>query len=147
MTAIDPALRRYYRAVRGWLPGSWKLKKQVITQLRASVTSYLEQEPDASFDMLREHFGEPQAIAAAYVDNANTAELLRILRVRRRIVSIVTAAAVIALVLWASVVTWAAVELNRNLHGGILVTHSFNDSETFIPNIEGDPAPQTVTVP
>ena len=147
MTAIDPALRRYYRAVCGWLPGSRKLKKQVIAQLRVSVTSYLEQEPDASFDMLRERFGEPQAIAAAYVDNTDTAELLRALRVRRRVVTTVTAAAVIALILWAGVVTWAAVILNNNLHGGILVTHSFNDSETYIPNIEGDPAPPTFTIP
>ena len=122
MTANDPALRRYYRAVRGWLPGSRKLRAQVVTQLRDSVESYLVQEPDASFDMLRKHFGNPQAIAASYVDNADTAELLWTLRIRRRVVTTITAAIAVALILWGGVITYAAVKEYRHNQHTIYIT-------------------------
>ena len=141
MTANDLALRRYYRAVRGWLPGSRKLRTQVTAQLRDSVESYLEQEPDSSYDRLREHFGEPRTIAAVYVDNADTAELLRALRIRRRVVTTIAATVAVALILWAGVVTWAAVEAYNNfLHGNIVVTDEFGDP---VPSSEYSYAPYT----
>lgn len=122
MTANDSVLRRYCRDVRSWLPGSRQLRKQVTTQLRDSVESYLEQEPNADFSQVRSHFGEPQAIAAAYVDNANTVDLLLALRVRRRVVATVTAVASAALVLWASVVTYAAIKEYRLNQAIIYIT-------------------------
>ena len=117
MTKNDRALKRYYKAVRGWLPCSQKLKKQILAQIQDSVENYLEQNPEADPTQLQAYFGDPQTIAAAYVENTGTAEILKGLRIRRRVVTAVTAALVIALVLWGSVVTWAAMKTHRNING------------------------------
>ena len=108
-------LNRYYREVQSWLPCSRRLKEPVMSQLRESVDAYLEQHPGAGAAQVRAHFGEPEAIAAAYVDEMDTDVLLRDLRVRRKLVSITAGAMAAVLALWMGVVSWAvAREINSS---------------------------------
>ena len=115
MKSNDRALKRYYRAIRSWLPCSRKNKKQTLEQIRSSIESYLEQNPEADFRQVHEQFGSPLAIAASYVENMGAAEILKNLRIRKRIFVTVASAVAIILLLWAGVVTWAAIEAERNL--------------------------------
>lgn len=121
MTRDDSALRRYYREVRGWLPGTRKMKREILDQVRSSIEAYLEEEPGADMAGVEARFGSPQAIAAASVDERDTGELLRDLRTKRRIVSMVAGVLAAALILWAGVVTWGAVKASRSLNGHIEV--------------------------
>lgn len=121
MTANNRKLRRYYRAVRSWLPCTRKLKKQIIGQLRSRVQNYLAQNPDVDITELQAEFGTPRTIAATYVENSDTEEILRGLRVRRRIAATVTAAAMIVLISWAAVVTWEVVKLQELPNSYIVV--------------------------
>lgn len=126
MTRDDPALRRYYREVRGWLPGTRKMKREILNQVRASVEGYLAENPEADMAGVEARFGVPQVIAAACVDERDTEELLRDLRVRRRIVSIVAGVMAAVLILWAGVVAWAAIKAQSSLNGHIEVTTTFD---------------------
>lgn len=119
MMKNNAELKRYYRAIRSWLPCSQKQKKQILMQIQNSVESYLEQKPDADFPQLQEHFGEPQVIATSYVENIGTAEILRGLRIRKRIVTTVVTAVILILILWSSVVIWAALKAQKNIDGYI----------------------------
>ena len=121
MTANDRELRRYYRAIRSWLPCTRKLKKQIIGQLQSRVQDYLTQNPDTDITELQAEFGAPQTIAAAYVENSGTEEILRGLRVRRRVVAIVMTAVMVVLVSWAAVVTWEVVKLQELPNSYIVV--------------------------
>ncbi len=121
MTRNDPALRRYYRKVRGWLPGTRKMKREILDQVRSSIEAYLEEEPGADMAGVEARFGSPQAIAAASVEARDTGELLRDLRIKRRIVSMVAGVLAAALILWAGVVTWGAIQAYRSLNGHIEV--------------------------
>lgn len=115
MTSLNNSVNRYYRQIRGWLPCSRKLKDQILARIHESVDNYLADNPQADFDALQSHFGTPQAIAAAYVDEMATDTLLRDLRIRRRIVSIVAGTMAIVLALWVGVVSWAIVrEISRS---------------------------------
>ncbi len=126
MTRNDPALRRYYREVRGWLPGTRKMKREILDQVRSSIEAYLEEEPGADMAGVEARFGSPQAIAAASVEARDTGELLRDLRIKRRIVSMVAGVLAAALILWAGVVTWGAIQTYRSLNGRIEVTKTFD---------------------
>ena len=119
MKTNDPALKRYYKAIYSWLPCSRKLKKQIIGQIQNCVEDYLAQNPDTDITQLKNHFGDPQAIAATYVENTGTAEILKDLRIRKRIVRIVTSITAAILIMWASVVTWAIVEETYTLNGAV----------------------------
>lgn len=121
MTRDAPTLRRYYREVRDWLPGTRKMKREIMDQVRASVEAYLDEEPGADMAGVEARFGSPQAIAAASVDERDTGELLQDLRTKRRIVSMVVGVLATALILWAGVVTWGAIREYRSLNGHIEV--------------------------
>ncbi len=117
MTKNDPLLRRYYRSIRKWLPCGQKQKKQIMEQIQSDVQVYCEQNPTADFAQMQATFGEPQTIAAAYVENMDTAQLLKSLRIRKRIVTIVTITVAAILLTWAAIVTWSAHTAHTEIHG------------------------------
>ena len=102
-------LKTYYRQVSTWLPCGGQLKNHLMANITATVDSYVAEHPDADFAALQAHFGTPQQIASSFVDAMETKELLHALRVRKKIVTIVTAVAITIVVLWASVLTIALV--------------------------------------
>ena len=107
MKTTNRAAKRYCRSIRSWLPCSRKMKQPIMEQISSSVHGYLEEHPDATLVDLQTQFGMPQKIAASYVDTMNTADILKNLRIRRRIMMIVLAAVLALLVSWVTVVTWA----------------------------------------
>ena len=77
-------VRRYVRAVSGFLPCSGKVKKPLLDTLRAQAEEYIAVGGDAA--ALEQRFGTPQQVAAAWVDEMEMPELLKALRSRRRVV-------------------------------------------------------------
>ncbi len=100
MNNFNADVKRYLRQVRSWLPCSRKLKNRIMGQIHSSVSAYAEQTPGADFDRLQIHFGTPQQIASAYVESMGTDTLLRDLRIRRKIVSIVAGTMAAVLAVW-----------------------------------------------
>ena len=93
-------LQQYYRQIKRWLPCGGSLKKQLMSTIVATIEEYRIEYPDADFPTLQAHFGSPQQIAASFVDEMDTAELLSALKIRRRIIQIVLICLFIALFLW-----------------------------------------------
>lgn len=119
MNKNERALKRYYKEISCWLPCSRKLKKQIIGRIQYCVEEYLEQNPDADIAQLKNHFGDPQTIAATYVENTGTAEILKDLRIRKRIVRIVATVMVFILIMWAGVVCWATIRTDSLSNGSV----------------------------
>lgn len=113
MNSRDAALRRYYRQVKGWLPCSRKQKNYIMSEIRASVDAYLSENPNADFRRIEAHFGKPQTIASAYVDDLDTGSLLRSLRIRKRVMTTVSCTALALLLIWASGVA-AVIAIHAN---------------------------------
>ncbi len=107
--------KRYLRTVRGWLPCSGKLKRCIMTQITNRVQEYLAQNPKSTFDEICAHFGYPQEIAVAYIENTDTAEILKSLRIRRRIVTIVITAVLVILISWATVITFEIAKFKKSV--------------------------------
>ena len=114
------SIKKYLRRVRSMLPCSRKMKKRSMEQIRKEVTLFLTDHPEADYNAVISHFGEPETIAAAYVESMGTAEILRKLRIRRRIVSAVAIVLAFVVITWAMVVTW---EIHRNTveNGGFAI--------------------------
>ena len=93
-------LKKYYRQIKRWLPCGGKTKKQLMTNITATIENYLAENPEADFNALQSHFGTPQQIAASFVDEMDTVELLRKLRIRRKLVNIAFGCASTFIVLW-----------------------------------------------
>lgn len=122
MRMRNRAARRYLREVRSWLPCSRKLKRGILEKIGSTIAEYLSEEPGADYNKLLARFGTPQQIAASYVDEMETGELLRDLRIRRKIVGILTAVAATVVILWLGVVSIALIGHNEQMNGHIVST-------------------------
>lgn len=91
MNILDKNIKKYLRQVRSFLPCNLREKKRMLSDLQGRIGDYLEANPGADFSAVEAHFGTPQQIATAFVDEMGTAELLLKLRVRKRIIRVVVA--------------------------------------------------------
>lgn len=116
---INRQIHRYCRKIRSWLPCPAKEKNAILAQIKINIADYQNQNPDADFAAIAAHFGTPQSIASSCVDLMDTGELLRRLRIRRRITAIILILAAIILVTWAGTVIWAIIReiINTNGYG------------------------------
>lgn len=99
-----------------------------------SVRAYATENPRLTYAAIVARFGEPRAVAESCVEEMETAELVKNLRVRRKVVSIVAAAALAIVILWLGVVSIAWAE-HRDHDGGYFEEKIIN--VTNIPNEEG----------
>ena len=115
MNTAERAARRYYRKGRSWLPGG-KMRRYVMTQIRETVQEFAQEHPDADVAAIQAQLGTPQEIAAAYVENMETAAVLKGLRIRRRVLFAVCVTTLAILISWVALVTIVTVR-DRNSIG------------------------------
>lgn len=118
---LERDLRHYYHSISSYLPCSTRLKKRILCEIRENVSMYRQDFPDADFSQIKAHFGLPQTIAASYIDDLDTPELLNALRIRKKIVSLVIGALLFVLLMWGIVVTAAYIQC-------VSVTNGFVES-------------------
>ena len=120
MNQTKPRLNRYYHQIRSYLPCSRRLKNHIMDEIRSNIAGFLEENPGASLAQVEARFGTPQAIAAAYVDDMDTQELLKALHIRQKITTIVAACVLIILMMWGITVAGAYVNAVRNSNGTVI---------------------------
>lgn len=104
------ALRSYFRSIRNHLTCSRKQKKQILSELKTNITTFLEEHPQTDFQMIQSHFGSPQQIASTYLSDLTDAELLHKLQIRKKVIAIIACLMAAILVIWLAVVGWAIVK-------------------------------------
>lgn len=117
----EAVFRRYCRQIRSLLPCSLKDKHRILREIRERLADYREQNPEADAAAVLSYFGAPEVIAAAYIDQMGTAELLKKLRIRRRILTIALTLAGVILVTWLGTVAWAIIVELISVNGYIVV--------------------------
>ena len=109
--------RKYCRLVRSFLPCSAKQRSLILGEIKSNLSAYLEENPSASFEEIESRFGTPRQIAVAHVEEMGTEELLKRLRIRKRIFAVISAAVVLALLIWSSVVTIEVIHHKKTDNG------------------------------
>ena len=92
----EKLIRRYCRAVGSYLPCSRRQKREILQGLRQRLEDCCAEHPEGT-ESFEAFFGTPQAVAAAYIDDMDTGELLAALRQRRRVLRLVGAGLLAAL--------------------------------------------------
>ena len=80
-----------------------------MAQIKDTVNEFVQQHPDADDAAIQAQLGSPQEIATAFVENMGAAEVLKGLRVRRRILTAVLAVLLIMLLSWTCLVVRATI--------------------------------------
>ena len=121
-------LKRYYRQVASWLPCGGKTKRDMMARIRATVDAYIAEHPAADLAAIQARFGTPQQIAAAFVDEMETEELLQRINYRNKIIKGFAILAATIILLWTLTVTIALLD-SINSSGGHLVDEIIVTSE------------------
>ena len=114
---MNDQLKKYYRGIRRCLPCPGKLKRQIMDRITQAVSAYLEENPEADFEAVQQHFGTPQQIAADYIEEMTTPEILKKFKVKRTVIGIVCGAVALALVMWGIVLISAWVDAQKSFDG------------------------------
>ena len=117
MVMRNAQMQQYLREIRGCIPCTGKAKREILGKIKAMISAAVSDTPDMTYEMLVERFGTPQQIAASYVDEMDTPELLRKLRMRNKIIAIVCATAAIILAIWVGVVVTATRAHYNSMNG------------------------------
>lgn len=97
----NAAVERYLRKVRRELPIPGKTKKALLRRIQEAVYEQTRQDGKLDMEELISRFGSPRQIVEGYMDGMSVTEFARDLRIRRRIVRIVSMVAMLVLLLWA----------------------------------------------
>lgn len=122
MKVWNKQLQKYYRCVWACLSCSGKLKRKLLERLKEQVANYLEENPDADMEMIRNRFGTPQQIAAAVLEEQPAAEVLQKLQIRRKLIAIAGTVALLIILLWLIVIVIALVQHFIAVNGHIAVS-------------------------
>lgn len=68
-------------------------------QIRDNLLQFMADAPLADYETIVDHFGTPMQIASAYLDEMDTAELMKSLRIKRRIFGMISISVVLGLVI------------------------------------------------
>lgn len=110
-------LLRYLWEVREELPGNRRQKKQILSRVEASVRDFVTENPHADYAAITQRFGTPQQIAASYIEEMSTPELTQQLRIKKRIVYIIGATALVLVLIWAGFVLAVTIDSHKSING------------------------------
>ena len=113
-------IRRYCRAVGSYLPCSRKQKRQILENLRQRLKECCDEHPGEATP--EEQFGTPQQVAAGYVDDMDTMELLQALRFRRRVLTILTAGILAVLAIFVIALCVQLYDFHQSMNGWSVIT-------------------------
>ena len=99
MRMCNSAAKRYLRELRKSLPCGRKERKRVLEGLRQSIENNEATDGPDTYEALVSRYGSPDEIASSYFSEKSTGELIRELRIGNRIMALILAAVVIALLL------------------------------------------------
>ena len=111
----ERTIRRYCRAVGSYLPCARRQKRQLLRELRQRLEEYRDEHPEETSP--EERFGTPQQVAAGYVDDMDTTELLQALRYRRRVITAVVSGILAALAVLTAALCVQLYDYHRSLDG------------------------------
>lgn len=89
--------------------------------MESSVRDFVTENPHADYAAITQRFGTPQQIAASYIEEMDAQELTLQLRIRKTIVRIVAATALVLVLLWAGVVVTALIRHVKAMNGYLIV--------------------------
>ena len=129
-------LLRYLWEVREELPGNRRQKKQILSRVESSVQDFVTENPHADYAAITQRFGTPQQIAASCIEEMDAQELTLQLRIRKTIVRIVAATALVLVLLWAGVVVTALIRHIKDMDGYLIVGEAEVISRTDYPEVK-----------
>lgn len=110
-------INKYCRQIKQCLPCPRKQTQRILTEISSSVQDYLDSNPNAAYSDIEMAFGTPLQIATAQVDAMDTAELVKYLRIKKKIVTGIIGTCLILISIWGIAVAIVLIDAVMTTHG------------------------------
>jgi len=106
-SGVKKQAKRYCRAVKKNCP--FAFKKRLISALKNDIDEYIEQNPSASFEDIKNRFGEPKQFALEYIAAMDEQSRMKALSIARQLKIAVIIISIVGVIV-AGCAIWIAVE-------------------------------------
>ena len=117
MIAFNKYLCQYLNEVRRLLPYNRRRKAQIVADIKNSIRLFLAENPDADYNVITQRFGHPETVASSYVEEMEGTEILRSIKAKRNILTIIASGVAVILLLWSITVVAAFVKYVDGYNG------------------------------
>lgn len=131
---MNSVQRKYIRNIKKLLPGEFFTKNPFLVELEESVTTYVQEHENITYDALCEKFGAPSTIAEMYFEQ-NPEQIPRSFSLKRRILL----SCIIVVLVVVVVATIAVRHVDNRLddiEDGVYITEIHEYPSVFEPPVE-----------
>lgn len=126
--------KKYIRRVLALIPCSLREKRW----LRERITEAVEPYAELGYEGLCEKLGKPETLAATYVEEMDTAELLKKLNLRMRTFALFVAVALTVFVSWATAVTYVLIDYQISKDSQNILVIDQRVSQRYVLDADGN---------
>ena len=109
-------IKRYLRKIRSILPACRKDKREIINMIKDILDMKIADNPSKDISEIIEEFGAPSDVAAAYIEQMGTAQIIERFAFRKKIVMAVLFLAIGILFIWGIYVTAVFIDAHNTIH-------------------------------
>lgn len=106
----------YIREVRKELPIVGKDRKIIVRQIESMCKTYFTERSSVSYDEIVKRLGSPQQIVASYIGEMDLSDVAKGMKIRNAIIRIISAAAVVSVIIWICAVSSAMIENRKQMN-------------------------------
>ncbi len=106
-------LKKFIHSIKRLLPASADAKEKIIDMIRDALSEKSLEAPEKDISEIIKEFGSPEDVAASYIEELGTAEILMGFRKRKNILTIITTGVVGFLILIALTLTIALIDAHN----------------------------------
>ena len=96
--------RRFLHEIKGAIPCTGKMKKNLLKEMGDNICSYIAEYPEADYQSMIKRFGEPREIVSSYIHEMDAKEISRRLRIGRKCGFAALTAICLIVLLWVGAV-------------------------------------------
>ena len=89
--------------------------------MKACVRDYLSEKPDASYRQIKARFGDPHQIALSYAEEIEAEDLLDLLQLNCKVITLILVVASVVLTSWFGVIVTMYYDHRKDVNGYLVV--------------------------
>lgn len=109
-------VKRYLRKIRSILPACRKDKSDIINMIKDNLDMKIADNPSKDISEIIEEFGAPSDVAAAYIEQMGTAQIIERFAFRKKIVMAVMFLVIGILFIWGIYVMAVFIDAHNTIH-------------------------------
>ncbi len=118
--AMQNEIKEYIKAVKKQIVCPTAESRQMLRELQANVSDFVQENPDADMVQIVEQFGTPEEIAKAYIADTEPKNIKKAVNIRKLIVIAIVA----IIIIYLAIMLFVVCDAHNETHGYFVEAHA-----------------------